>query len=96
MRLCAEQTPETHLVQLLQVPRHNGEVSRRLPHVLHPLHKEAVHHLRDRYSDTLASFKNPLHLSHVTEDAGKVTTISQAGRLLRFVDSGGGDGSTRG
>lgn len=45
-----------HLVQFHQVSRHDGEVRRRLPHILDSLHEEAINCLthNDKFTHTHA------------------------------------------
>lgn len=53
-----------HLVQFGQISRHDGEVGRRLPHILDSLHKEAVDNLPQKNHQRKQQRKNRLKYSN--------------------------------
>lgn len=70
-----------HLVQFRQVSRHDGEVGRRLPHILDSLHEEAVDNLtQKKRTNSIASANH--HLKQLVCLVFKQLTFSFVLRLF--------------
>lgn len=73
-----------HLVQFRQVSRHDGEVGRRLPHILDSLHEEAINYLTHKRQLQIHCAHSTVHTTSLGVSGSSKSTIQSSILRTRF------------